>query len=168
MSTTKKKSTVKKAAAKKTGAKKTAAKKTGAKKTAKKAAARKTTAKKTTTKKTAVKKTAVKKTAASKADHDHGELSRIAAENLHAVAADIDRQMKNFRRNGYPGSNRKGPACRFPGDDPGENQDFPEKACRQANGKSYGHHEVNSGRPRMKPQNTSKNQRRSMMPTKSW
>jgi hypothetical protein len=97
MSTKTKKSTVKKSAAKKTGTKKTAAKKTGAKKTAsRKVAARKTAVKKATAKKTAVKKTAIKKTSASKADHDHAELSRIAAENLHAVAMDIDRQMKTF------------------------------------------------------------------------
>ena len=82
MSTTKKKSTVKKSAAKKAAAKKTGAKKTAAKKAA--------------PRKTAVKKTTVKKTTANKSDHDHGELSKISAENLHAVAMDIDRQMKTF------------------------------------------------------------------------
>ncbi len=77
MSTTDKKSAVKKSAVKKTAVKKTAVKKTAIKKTA-------------------VKKTAVKKTAVSMPDFDPGELNRISAENLKAVAMDIDRQMKIF------------------------------------------------------------------------
>ena len=66
------------------------------KSTVKKTATKKTPAKKTVSKKTAAKKTVVKKTAASKPGFDAGELSRIGAENLHAVAMDIDRQMKIF------------------------------------------------------------------------
>jgi len=71
-------------------------KKSAVKKTAKKTVTKKTAAKKTVNKKTGAKKTAVKKTAVSKPDFDPGELSRIGAKNLHALAMDIDRQMKMF------------------------------------------------------------------------
>ena len=64
--------------------------------TDKKSAVKKTVAKKTGVKKTAAKKTVAKKTVVSKPDFAADELSKIEAKNLHAVAMDIDRQMKMF------------------------------------------------------------------------
>jgi len=69
---------------------------TNKKSTVKKTVTKKAAAKKTAVKKTAAKKTAAKKTTVSKPDFDTAELSRIEAKNLHAVAMDIDRQMKMF------------------------------------------------------------------------
>lgn len=89
-------SAVTKAAPKKTAAKKAVTKKAS---TRKKAAIRGKGTKKTTTKKTAAKKSVAKKSVASRATvksplPGQDEVGKISEENLHAMAADIDRQMK--------------------------------------------------------------------------
>ena len=101
MGTTAKKSVAKDSTVKKATPKKAAAKKVTTKKTAskKKTAVRKAGAKNTSTKKAAAKKAAAKKTTAKRVTvkkpvSGQDEVGGISEENLRAMAADIDRQMK--------------------------------------------------------------------------
>ena len=96
MGTTTKKSVAKESTAKKVAPKKAAAKKPASKRSPakKKAAVRKAGTKNTATKKATTRKAAAKKVTVKKPVSNQDEPGRISEENLQAIAADIDRQMK--------------------------------------------------------------------------